>query len=41
LPVGVDFLGRPFSEPLLIRVAAAYEQATAHRRPPPRFGPLP
>lgn len=41
LPVGVDFLGRPFSEPLLLRIAAAYEAATRHRRPPPRFGPLP
>jgi amidase len=40
LPVGVDFLGRPFSEPILIRIAAAYEQATKHRTPPPRFGPV-
>jgi len=40
LPVGIDFLGRPFSEPLLLRIAAAYEQATHHRRPPLRFGPV-
>jgi Asp-tRNA(Asn)/Glu-tRNA(Gln) amidotransferase A subunit family amidase len=40
LPVGVDFAGRPFDEPLLIRIAAAYEAATRHRRPPPDFGPL-
>src|SRR5437763_16881116 len=31
LPVSVDFLGRPFIEPTLIRIAAAYERATRHR----------
>jgi amidase len=41
LPVGVDIVGRPFSEPLLLRIAAAYEGATHHRAPPPGFGPLP
>ena len=41
LPVSVDFLGRPFTEPVLIRIAAAYEQATHHRRPPPDFPGLP
>jgi Asp-tRNA(Asn)/Glu-tRNA(Gln) amidotransferase A subunit family amidase len=40
MPVGVDFLGRPFSEPTLIKIAAAYEQATKRRLPPPDFGPL-
>jgi amidase len=40
LPVGIDFLGRPFSEPLLFQVASAYEAATHHRRPPADFGPL-
>jgi hypothetical protein len=40
LPVGVDFVGRPFDEPLLLRIASAYEAATRHRRPPPEFGPL-
>jgi amidase len=39
LPVSVDFLGRAFSEPLLIRIAAAYEQATRHRKPPKAFTP--
>jgi Asp-tRNA(Asn)/Glu-tRNA(Gln) amidotransferase A subunit family amidase len=38
LPVGVDFIGRPFAEPLLLRIASAYEAATRHRRPPPDFG---
>jgi amidase len=40
LPVGVDFIARPFDEPLLFRIAAAYEAATKHRRPPPEFGPV-
>ena len=41
LPVGVDFIARPFGEPLLFRIAAAYEAATKHRRAPEGFGPLP
>jgi amidase len=41
LPVGVDFMGRPFSEPILLKIAGAYEQATKHRAPPADFGPLP
>jgi Asp-tRNA(Asn)/Glu-tRNA(Gln) amidotransferase A subunit family amidase len=40
LPVSIDFLGRAFSEPLLIRIAAGYEAATRHRRPPQDFGPV-
>jgi Asp-tRNA(Asn)/Glu-tRNA(Gln) amidotransferase A subunit family amidase len=38
LPVGVDFIAQPFDEPLLFRIASAYEHATRHRRPPPEFG---
>jgi amidase len=34
LPVGMSFFGRAWSEPTLIRLAYAYEQATKHRRPP-------
>ncbi len=34
LPVGVSFFGRAYSEPTLIRLAYAYEQASRHRRPP-------
>jgi amidase len=34
LPAGVTFFGRAWSEPVLIRLAYAYEQATRHRRPP-------
>ena len=36
LPIGMQFLGRPWSEGSLIRMAHAYEQATHHRRPPAR-----
>jgi amidase len=34
LPIGLSFFGRAWSEPTLIRIAYAYEQATKHRRPP-------
>jgi amidase len=34
LPLGISFIGRAWSEPTLIRLAYAYEQATKHRRPP-------
>jgi len=41
LPVGVDFIARPFDEEMLFRIASAFEAATRHRKPPPDFGPLP
>jgi Asp-tRNA(Asn)/Glu-tRNA(Gln) amidotransferase A subunit family amidase len=41
LPVGVDFIARPFDEPLLFRIASAYEAATKHRKPPADFGAVP
>jgi amidase len=34
LPVGMSIFGRPWSEPTLLRIANAYEQATKHRRAP-------
>jgi amidase len=34
LPVGISFFGRAYSEPSLIKLAYAFEQATKHRRPP-------
>jgi Asp-tRNA(Asn)/Glu-tRNA(Gln) amidotransferase A subunit family amidase len=34
LPAGIQFLGRMFDEPVLIKLAYAYEQATKHRKPP-------
>jgi amidase len=34
LPVGISFFGRAWSEPTLIKIAYAFEQATRHRQPP-------
>jgi Asp-tRNA(Asn)/Glu-tRNA(Gln) amidotransferase A subunit family amidase len=34
LPAGLQFFGRAWSEPRLLALAFAYEQATHHRRPP-------
>lgn len=34
IPAGLAFLGLPYSEPTLIKLAYAYEQATHHRKPP-------
>jgi amidase len=34
LPVGLSFFGRAYSEPMLIKLAFAFEQATKARRPP-------
>jgi amidase len=44
LPVGISFFGRAWSEPVLIRIAYAYEQASKLRKPPqfvPTLGPKP
>jgi Asp-tRNA(Asn)/Glu-tRNA(Gln) amidotransferase A subunit family amidase len=41
LPVGLELLGRAWSEPQLIKFAYAYEQATHHRRPPASTPALP
>jgi amidase len=41
LPLSVMFFGRPFGEPVLFRIASAYEEATHHRQPPSDFGPIP
>jgi amidase len=34
LPVGLSFVGRPYSEAVLLRFAYAFEQGTRHRRVP-------
>jgi amidase len=44
LPVGISFFGRAWSEPVLIRLAYAYEQASKLRKAPqflPTLGPKP
>jgi Asp-tRNA(Asn)/Glu-tRNA(Gln) amidotransferase A subunit family amidase len=40
LPVGLEFLGRPFTEAMLLGYGFAFEQATHHRRPPPNLPAL-
>jgi amidase len=40
LPAGLQIVGKLWSEPKLIRIAYAYEQATKHRRPPEKFPEL-
>lgn len=34
LPAGLQFLGRMYSEPTLIKLTYSYEQGTMHRKPP-------
>ena len=34
LPVGITFMGRPYDDGAMVRLAYAYEEATRHRRPP-------
>jgi amidase len=44
LPVGISFFGRAWSEPVLVRLAYAYEQASKLRKAPqflPTLGPKP
>jgi amidase len=40
LPAGLQFVGKLYDEPTLIKFAYAYEQGTRHRRPPEKFPPL-
>jgi amidase len=40
LPVGMSFWAGPGDEGVVIKVAAAYEAATRHRKAPPAFGPV-
>jgi Asp-tRNA(Asn)/Glu-tRNA(Gln) amidotransferase A subunit family amidase len=41
LPISMMFWAGPGEEPMVLKVASAYEAATHHRVPPPGFGPLP
>lgn len=41
LPVGISFIGRPWSDQLLLSLGYAYEQAAHSRRPPPPLKPAP
>jgi amidase len=40
VPVGIEFLGQPFSEPRLLQIAYGFEQATHARKPPQSTPPL-
>ena len=40
VPIGLDMIGRPFTEPKLLKLAYAFEQATKVRRPPQSTPPL-
>jgi amidase len=40
-PIAMEILGRPWSEPLLIKLASGFERAFPQRRTPPSTPPLP
>ena len=40
LPAGITFLGRPYDEGQMLKLAYGYEQATHHRRAPKTAPPL-
>lgn len=40
VPIGIEFMAEPFSEPKLVSLAYSFEQATRHRRPPAGFPDL-
>ena len=40
-PLALEFLGRPFSEPTLLKLASGYEARTHHRHAPAATPPLP
>ncbi len=41
MPFAVQFLGKPFTEPTLIKLASGFEAATGHRKPPSSTPALP
>ncbi len=40
LPVSLEFWGGPGDEPVMLKIASAYEAATHHRKPPEGFPAL-
>jgi Asp-tRNA(Asn)/Glu-tRNA(Gln) amidotransferase A subunit family amidase len=40
LPTGITFMGKPYSDASMIKLAYSYEQRTHHRRPPKTTPPL-
>jgi len=40
LPVGIEFMARPFAEPALFKIGYAFEQGTHNRKPPATTPPL-
>ena len=40
LPAGITFVGRPYDDGNMLKLAYSYEQATHHRRPPETTPPL-
>ncbi len=40
-PIALEFLGRPYAEPVLIKMASAYEAASRHRKSPESTPALP
>ena len=41
LPAGITFMGRPYEEGTILKLAYGYEQATHHRKPPQSTPALP
>src|SRR2546422_5867907 len=41
LPAGITFMGRPYEEGTMLKLAYGYEQATHHRKPPQSTPALP
>jgi amidase len=41
LSLALEFLGRPFSEPVLLKLASGFEAQTKHRKAPSQVPPLP
>jgi amidase len=40
VPLALEFLGRPFAEPTLLKLASGFEAHTHHRKPPPHVPAL-